>query len=55
MNKSDLIREIAQKADLTFRAADEFVNIMFDSMSSAMVQDERIEVRGFAQFCCSAL
>lgn len=50
MNKSELITTIAEKADLSVRNADDFVNLMFDAMSAALSKEERIEIRGFGSF-----
>ncbi len=50
MNKSDLISEIAEKAGLSKRSSEQFVNLMVDAMISAMIQEERIEIRGFGSF-----
>jgi len=50
MNKSDLVNVIAEKADLSKRNSEQFVNIMVDYMISAMAKEERIEIRGFGSF-----
>ena len=50
MNKSDLIELIAQKASVPQKEAFEVVNIIFDSMTEALVGGERIEIRGFGSF-----
>ncbi len=50
MNKSELINIIAQKANLSKRNSDQFVNLMVDAMISGMSNEERIEIRGFGSF-----
>jgi integration host factor subunit beta len=50
MNKSELIESLAAEKGLTYKKAEEIVNIVFDAMSSAMIRNERIEIRGFGSF-----
>ncbi|HDT11833.1 MAG TPA: integration host factor subunit beta [bacterium] len=50
MNKSTLINVLAEKADLSKRNAEQFVNLMIDAMIGAMIQEDRIEIRGFGSF-----
>ncbi len=50
MNKSDLIVGLAKEADLPLRKAEEIVNLAFETMSRALVNGDRIEVRGFGSF-----
>jgi integration host factor subunit beta len=50
MNKSELIEELAAKKGLSYKKAEEIVNTIFDSMTSAMINDDRIEIRGFGSF-----
>jgi len=47
MNKSDLIMAVAREADLTRSKSEEVINLIFDTMSSALVGGDRVEVRGF--------
>ncbi|RJO74438.1 MAG: integration host factor subunit beta [Myxococcales bacterium] len=47
MNKSELIEQLAVRANITKKKAELVVNLIFDSMSDALVQGERIEIRGF--------
>ncbi len=47
MNKSDLIEELASRADVTKKKSEMVVNLIFDSMSQALARGERIEIRGF--------
>jgi integration host factor subunit beta len=50
MNKSDLINALAKDADLPLRKSEEIVNVVFDAMAAALVNNERIEIRGFGSF-----
>ena len=50
MNKSDLIVTLSKDADLTQRKSEEIVNLVFDTMSRALVGGDRIEIRGFGSF-----
>jgi integration host factor subunit beta len=50
MNKSDLIETLAARADTTRKQAERVVNLIFDSMSGALVNGDRIEIRGFGTF-----
>ncbi len=50
MNKSDLVEGLAKEADLPLRKSEEIVNLAFETMSRALVNGDRIEVRGFGSF-----
>ncbi len=50
MNKSDLVESLAGKKNLTYKKAEEIVNLIFDSMTQALVDEDRIEIRGFGSF-----
>ncbi|HBQ21871.1 MAG: integration host factor subunit beta [Deltaproteobacteria bacterium GWA2_38_16] len=50
MNKSQLIEKISEKANITKKKAETVVNIVFDSMSQALIGNDRIEIRGFGSF-----
>ncbi len=50
MNKSDLIEKIVERSNLPRKRAESVVNLIFDSMTNALVKDERIEIRGFGSF-----
>jgi integration host factor subunit beta len=50
MNKSDLIAALAADADLPVRKSEEIVNVVFQTMSDALADDNRIEIRGFGSF-----
>ncbi len=50
MNKSDLIEKVVERSNLPRKRAEAVVNLIFDSMTEALVKDERIEIRGFGSF-----
>lgn len=50
MTKADLINLISEKADITRVKAETVVNTIFDSMTEALLKDDRIEIRGFGSF-----
>jgi integration host factor subunit beta len=50
MNKSDLILILAKESDLPLRKSEEIVNLVFDTMSDALIDGDRIEIRGFGSF-----
>ena len=50
MNKSELIKAVAERGGLSMKASKEAVSAFFDSFVEAMLQDERIEIRGFGSF-----
>lgn len=50
MNKSELVDALASEKDLTYKKAEEIVNIIFDSMAATLAEGGRIEIRGFGSF-----
>lgn len=50
MNKSELIEAVAAKKGLSCKKAEEIVSTIFDAMTDAMIQGDRIEIRGFGSF-----
>jgi len=50
MKKSDLIATVAAKAKITNKAAEDVVNIIFQTMKQALIRGERIELRGLGSF-----
>ena len=50
MNKSELIEAFAAQRDISHKRAEEVVNMIFNSMSEAMINGERIEIRGLGSF-----
>jgi len=50
MNKADLFVALAKETDLPLRKTQEIVNLVFETMSRALLKGTRIEVRGFGSF-----
>lgn len=50
MTKSELIERVAQEAGMTKGRAEMVVNTIFESMTSALIAGEGIEIRGFGSF-----
>lgn len=50
MNKSELVELVAQKVNLTKKRAEDVVNMIFDSMTDALVKGDRVEIRGLGSF-----
>jgi integration host factor subunit beta len=50
MNKSELVEALANENGLTYKRAEEIVNLIFDSMADTLGDGGRIEIRGFGSF-----
>ena len=50
MNKSELVEALSQQKNLTYKKAEQIVNLVFDSMTQSLVDRDRIEIRGFGSF-----
>lgn len=50
MNKSGLIKALAESQDLSISKAEEVVNTFFGEIERAFVNAERVEIRGFCSF-----
>ena len=50
MNKSELIEELANRSDLKLKVAETIVNLIVDNMKQALLDEQRIELRGFGSF-----
>ena len=50
MTQSDLIRLLADRADLTKWQARLVIETIFGDMTSALVREEKIEIRNFGSF-----
>lgn len=50
MNKSDLIEKVVEKVHLPKKRAELIVNLLFEAMTDALAEGERIEIRGFGSF-----
>ena len=50
MNKSDLIKALAEKNGLKEKEAADILNLVFDGFTNTLKDSERIEIRGFGSF-----
>lgn len=50
MNKSELIKALADESNLPFEDASLVVNTFIDTMKKSLIAGERIEIRGFGSF-----
>jgi integration host factor subunit beta len=50
MTKSELIEAVSEKIDVPKNRAEDIVNAVFDAMTDALLDNRRIEVRGFGSF-----
>ncbi|MDQ7831268.1 MAG: HU family DNA-binding protein [Desulfovibrionaceae bacterium] len=50
MNKSELIKNLAEARDLHVDEASDIVNAFVESIKQALVNDDRVEIRGFGSF-----
>ncbi len=47
MNKADLIESLRKESGLTKTKATQIVNLMFDKITDALANGDRVEIRGF--------
>jgi len=50
MNKAELIQELVKQGHITQKVAKIVVDTIFEEMKQALVNGERIEIRGFGSF-----
>jgi len=50
MNKSELIKELAENKELHVDDASRIVNAFIDSIKESLLRGERVEIRGFGSF-----
>lgn len=50
MVKSELIENLAERADITLAKAEEIVDMFFDSVTDTLCKGNRVEIRGFGAF-----
>ena len=50
MNKSDLVAAIAEKANVSKKAAEESLNAMLDVVRDALVKGDKVQLVGFGSF-----
>ena len=50
MNKADLYARLSEKENIPGKDAKVIVDLLFDAMTEALEEGERIEIRGFGSF-----
>jgi DNA-binding protein HU-beta len=50
MNKAELVALIADKVDLTKKATEEVINLVFDTISETLETGEKVVISGFGTF-----
>jgi integration host factor subunit beta len=50
MNRSELVDTLKEKASLNRKNAEALVHLFFNSISTTLSQDGRVEIRGFGSF-----
>ena len=50
MTNADLVDEVAKIANLTKKETELIVNTIFDNISGALAQGDKVELRGFGSF-----
>lgn len=50
MNKSELVAAMAEKANVSKKAAEESLNAMLDVVREAMVKGDKVQLVGFGSF-----
>lgn len=50
MNKTDLVKAVAQKADMTQKDAEKAINAVFASIEEALSNDDKVQIIGFGTF-----
>ena len=50
MNKSELVKELAEKTNISLDEASMVINTFFDSIKSTLMSGHRVEIRGFGSF-----
>lgn len=50
MNKTELISEVAQKANITKKDADKIVNAFFTTIETALKAGDKVQLVGFGTF-----
>jgi integration host factor subunit beta len=50
MTKADLVDQVANQADIPRKQADQVVQVILESITAALLQGEKVELRGFGSF-----
>jgi DNA-binding protein HU-beta len=53
MTKADLIESVASKVDLSRATAERAINTLFDDITAALKQNDKVNVSGFGTFSVS--
>ena len=50
MVKSELIENLANRADITLAKSEEIIDLFFDAIGDTLKNNHRVEIRGFGAF-----
>ena len=50
MTKAELVEQVSESIDLTKKQTEVIVNILFNSITEALSQGDKVELRGFGSF-----
>jgi integration host factor subunit beta len=50
MTKAELVEQVSENIDLTKKQTEVIVNILFNSITEALSQGDKVELRGFGSF-----
>ena len=50
MTKAELVEKVAEEINLTKKQTEVIVNILFNSITEALSQGDKVELRGFGSF-----
>ncbi|MBQ7584756.1 MAG: integration host factor subunit beta [Desulfovibrionaceae bacterium] len=50
MNKTEFIRKLAIEVDIPLNEAKEILSIVVDALKNGLMEEDRIEIRGFGSF-----
>jgi len=50
VNKTELIASVAEKAGMTKKDAEKAINAFFDTVESALANDDKVQIIGFGTF-----
>ena len=50
MTKAELVEQVSERLDLTKKQTEVIVNILFNSITEALSQGDKVELRGFGSF-----
>jgi len=51
MNKKQITREVAERADFTYKDATELVNTLFEILTEHIINGDEIVIHNFGTFC----